>query len=206
LLLPLASEAPTIGSVMLAAVLLKMETYGFIRFSLPLFPDASVYFTGLMAFLALLAIIYTAMIAYAQEDMKQMIAYSSISHMGVITLGVFALNIEGIAGAVYLMIGHGIVSDAMSVPVLANITEFGATPLFTTEELASVGIAMVLYPLSAFRAMNKAALNVYQELKDKGTQEGVISTMQTRMELYDMLNYHAYEQKMDELFSKGKAK
>ena len=65
---------------------------------------------------------------------------------------------------------------------------------------------MVLYPLSAFRAMNKAALNVYQELKDKGTQEGVISTMQTRMELYDMLNYHSYEQKMDELFSKGKAK
>jgi methylisocitrate lyase len=94
----------------------------------------------------------------------------------------------------------------MSVPVLANITEFGATPMFTTEELAEVGIDMVLYPLSAFRAMNKAALAVYQELKDKGTQEGVLDTMQTRMELYDMLNYHDYEQKMDALFSKGKAK
>ena len=97
-------------------------------------------------------------------------------------------------------------TDAVKVPVLANITEFGATPMFTTEELASVGIDMVLYPLSSFRAMNKAALNVYQELKDKGTQEGVLDTMQTRMELYDMLNYHDYEQKMDELFAKGKAK
>jgi len=97
-------------------------------------------------------------------------------------------------------------TNAVKIPVLANITEFGATPMFTTQELASVGIDMVLYPLSAFRAMNKAALSVYQELKDKGTQEAVIDTMQTRMELYDMLNYHSYEQKMDELFSKGKAK
>jgi len=97
-------------------------------------------------------------------------------------------------------------TNAVKIPVLANITEFGATPMFTTEELASVGIDMVLYPLSAFRAMNKAAFNVYQELKTKGTQEAVIDTMQTRMELYDMLNYHSYEQKMDELFSKGKAK
>jgi len=97
-------------------------------------------------------------------------------------------------------------TNAVKIPVLANITEFGATPMFTTKELAGVGIDMVLYPLSAFRAMNKAALNVYQELKDKGTQEAVIDTMQTRMELYDMLNYHSYEQKMDELFSKSKAK
>ena len=110
------------------------------------------------------------------------------------------------AEAVHTLKEYKEFTDQMTVPVLANITEFGATPMFTTEELASVGIAMVLYPLSAFRAMNKAALAVYQELKDKGTQEGVLDTMQTRMELYDMLNYHAYEQKMDELFSKGKAK
>ena len=97
-------------------------------------------------------------------------------------------------------------TDAVGVPVLANITEFGATPMFTVEELGSVGISMVLYPLSAFRAMNKAALNVYKELREKGTQEGVVDTMQTRMELYDMLGYHNYEQKMDELFAKGKAK
>ena len=96
--------------------------------------------------------------------------------------------------------------DQMDVPVLANITEFGATPLFTTEELGSVGIDMVLYPLSAFRAMNKAALNVYQDLRDNGTQAGTIDTMQTRMELYDMLGYHDYEQKMDSLFAAGKSK
>ena len=97
-------------------------------------------------------------------------------------------------------------TDVIKVPVLANITEFGATPMFTTEELGSVGISMVLYPLSAFRAMNKAALNVYQELRDKGTQESVLDTMQTRMELYDMLGYHDYENKMDALFAKSKAK
>ena len=96
--------------------------------------------------------------------------------------------------------------DQMTVPVLANITEFGATPYFTTTELGSVGIEMVLYPLSAFRAMNKAALNVYQDLREKGTQEGTIDTMQTRMELYDMLGYHDYENKMDALFNQGKAK
>jgi len=97
-------------------------------------------------------------------------------------------------------------TDAVDIPVLANITEFGATPMFTVEELGSVGIDMVLYPLSAFRAMNKAALNVYKEIREKGTQEGVLDTMQTRMELYDMLGYHNYEHKMDELFAKGKAK
>jgi len=96
--------------------------------------------------------------------------------------------------------------DQMTVPVLANITEFGATPYFTTKELGDVGIEMVLYPLSAFRAMNKAALNVYQDLRDNGTQEGTIDTMQTRMELYDMLGYHDYENKMDALFNQGKAK
>ena len=90
---------------------------------------------------------------------------------------------------------------AVDVPVLANITEFGATPLFTTEELGGVGVSLVLYPLSAFRAMNKAALNVYQTLRKEGTQANVIDTMQTRMELYDYLNYHGFEQKLDELFA-----
>ena len=86
------------------------------------------------------------------------------------------------------------------IPVLANITEFGATPLFTTEELASVGVKLALYPLSAFRAMSQAALNVYQHLLDDGSQKAVIDTMQTRMELYDFLGYHDYEQKLDNLF------
>ena len=88
------------------------------------------------------------------------------------------------------------------MPVLANITEFGSTPLFTTEELASVGVSLALYPLSAFRAMNLAALNVYQTLRQEGTQKNVVPTMQTRMDLYDHLGYHEYEQKLDALFAK----
>ena len=93
------------------------------------------------------------------------------------------------------------VVSAVNIPVLANITEFGSTPCFNSQQLASAGIAMALYPLSAFRAMNKAALNVYQTLRDQGTQESVIDTMQTRVELYDFLGYHEYENKLDELFA-----
>lgn len=92
--------------------------------------------------------------------------------------------------------------DAVKVPVLANITEFGSTPLFTVEELATVDVSMVLYPLSAFRAMNQAALNVYQAVKADGSQQHVIDTMQTRMDLYDHLGYHAFEQKLDALYKK----
>jgi len=91
---------------------------------------------------------------------------------------------------------------AVKVPVLANITEFGATPLFSKEELASAGVDLVLYPLSAFRAMNKAALNVYQHLLNDGHQRDVVDSMQTRNELYEFLNYHEYEDKLDALFSK----
>ncbi|MCK9472567.1 NADH-quinone oxidoreductase subunit M [Sulfurimonas sp.] len=106
-------QAPTIGSVILAAILLKMGTYAFIRFSLPLFPDASVYFMYPIAVLAIIMIIYTAMVAYAQKDIKQVVAYSSVSHMGVIILGTFALNVEGITGSIFLMIAHGVVSGAL---------------------------------------------------------------------------------------------
>jgi methylisocitrate lyase len=96
-------------------------------------------------------------------------------------------------------------ADAVKVPVLANITEFGKTPLFTAEELRSAGVAIALYPLSAFRAMNKAALGVYETLRKTGTQKSALPQMQTREELYDFLNYHAYEQKLDELFSRNRA-
>lgn len=89
---------------------------------------------------------------------------------------------------------------AVKVPVLANITEFGSTPLFTVDELRSADVSMVLYPLSAFRAMNQAALNVYQVVKNEGTQANVLSTMQTRMALYEHLGYHAFEQKLDALY------
>ena len=92
-------------------------------------------------------------------------------------------------------------TDTIDVPVLANLTEFGKTPLFTTEELASAGIRMALYPLTAFRAMSKAALDVYTNLRSNGTQSADIDRMQTRMELYDVLGYQAYEDKLDELFA-----
>ena len=95
-------------------------------------------------------------------------------------------------------------SRAVKVPVLANITEFGATPLFTTKELGDSGVGLVLYPLSAFRAMNKAADNVYRAIRRDGTQKQVVDTMQTRMELYESIGYHAYEQKLDALFAKKK--
>lgn len=94
--------------------------------------------------------------------------------------------------------------DAVKVPVLANITEFGKTPLFTREELASVGVAIQLYPLSAFRAMNKAAENVYEAIRRDGHQKNVVDTMQTRAELYDRIGYHAFEQKLDALFATKK--
>ncbi len=153
-------QAPTIGSVILAAVLLKMGTYGFVRFSLPLFPDASVYFIPFMATLALIAIVYTAMVAYAQEDIKQVIAYSSISHMGVIILGIFALNVEGIGGSIFLMISHGIVSGAlfMLVGVIYDrrhtkmIKDFGGlasimpkyATIFAIMLMASVGLPLTI--------------------------------------------------------------
>ncbi len=97
-------------------------------------------------------------------------------------------------------------ADAVKVPILANITEFGATPLFTVEELRSAKVAIALYPLSAFRAMNAAALKVYHAIRKDGTQKGVVDLMQTRADLYDYLDYHAYEKKLDQLFAREKEK
>jgi methylisocitrate lyase len=96
-------------------------------------------------------------------------------------------------------------ADAVGVPILANLTEFGQTPLFTVDEIAGAGVAIALYPLSAFRAMNQAALNVYRALRRDGTQKNVVDTMQTRNDLYDFLGYHAYEQKLDRLFSQPRS-
>jgi len=94
---------------------------------------------------------------------------------------------------------------AVKVPILANITEFGKTPLFTVEELRSADVAMALYPLTAFRAMNKAALRVYETVRKAGTQKPVLAEMQTREELYDIIGYHEYEKKLDELFARGRS-
>ncbi|SFV59608.1 NADH-ubiquinone oxidoreductase chain M [hydrothermal vent metagenome] len=153
-------QAPTIGSVLLAAVMLKMGTYAFVRFSLPLFPDASVYFLYPIATIAIIMVIYAAMVAYAQEDMKQVIAYSSISHMGIIIIGTFALNAEGITGAIFLMLSHGIVSGALFMLVgviydrrhTKTISEFGGLAtvmpryagIFGVMMMAAVGLPLTI--------------------------------------------------------------
>ena len=153
-------QAPTIGSVILAAVLLKMGTYGFVRFSLPILPDASVTFIPFIMVLSIIMVIYTAMVAFAQKDMKQVIAYSSVSHMGVIMLGVFAMNPEGLGGSVFLMLSHGIVSGAlfMLVGVIYERTgtkmmsEFGGlaavmpvyATIFGVMLMASVGLPLTI--------------------------------------------------------------
>ena len=105
------------------------------------------------------------------------------------------------AEAVHELSDYKAFAEALDVPILANITEFGATPLYNKSELADAGAGMVLYPLSAFRAMNKAALMVYENILEKGDQKDVVDSMQTRAELYDFLNYHDFEQKLDELFA-----
>ncbi len=168
-------QAPTIGSVILAAVLLKMGTYAFIRFSLPLFPDASVFFMYPIAVLAIIMIIYTAMVAYAQKDIKQVVAYSSVSHMGVIILGTFALNVEGISGSIFLMIAHGVVSGALFLLVgviydrrhTKLMSEFGGlahvmpryATIFGLMLMASVGMPLTINFVGEFLSL----LGFYQQ-------------------------------------------
>ena len=106
-------EAPTAGSVILAGVLLKMGAYGFLRFSLPILPDASVFFTPLIYTLSAVAIVYTSLVALAQEDMKKLIAYSSVAHMGFVTIGIFTATQQGVEGALIQMLSHGVVSAAL---------------------------------------------------------------------------------------------
>ena len=106
-------EAPTAGSVILAAILLKMGGYGFLRFSIPMFPDASLYFQPLIFTLSVIAIVYTSLVALMQEDIKKLIAYSSVAHMGFVTMGIFAMNPEGIQGGIFQMLSHGLISGAL---------------------------------------------------------------------------------------------
>ena len=168
-------QAPTIGSVILAAILLKMGTYAFIRFSLPLFPDASVFYMYPIAILAIIMIVYTAMVAYAQKDIKQVVAYSSVSHMGVIILGTFALNVEGISGSIFLMIAHGVVSGALFLLVgviydrrhTKMMSEFGGlahvmpryATIFGLMMMASVGMPLTINFVGEFLSL----LGFYQQ-------------------------------------------
>jgi len=162
-------QAPTIGSVILAAILLKMGTYAFVRFSLPLFPDASVFFMVPVAILSVIMVIYTAMVAYAQKDIKQVIAYSSISHMGIIIIGTFALNVEGISGSVFLMLGHGVVAGALFLLVgviydrrhTKIMSEFGGlaqvmpryAAIFGVMLMASVGLPLTINFVGEFLSL-----------------------------------------------------
>jgi len=168
-------QAPTIGSVILAAILLKMGTYAFVRFSLPLFPDASAYFMVPIAILAIIMVIYTAMVAYAQKDIKQVVAYSSISHMGIIIIGTFALNVEGISGSIFLMLGHGVVAGALFLLVgviydrrhTKLMSEFGGlahvmpryATVFGIMMMASVGLPLTINFVGEFLSL----LGFYQQ-------------------------------------------
>jgi NADH-quinone oxidoreductase subunit M len=147
-------EAPTAGSVILAAILLKMGGYGFLRFSLPMFPDASLYFQDFVFVLSVIAIVYTSLVALMQEDMKKLIAYSSVAHMGFVTMGIFSLNRQGIDGAMFQMISHGLVSGALFLCVGVVYDRMH------TREIAAYGGLVKTMPLFAFTFMVFTMANV----------------------------------------------
>jgi NADH-quinone oxidoreductase subunit M len=147
-------EAPTAGSVILAAILLKMGGYGFIRFSLPMFPDASAYFAPLVFALSVIAIVYTSLVALVQEDIKKLIAYSSVAHMGFVTMGLFTLNPQGVQGAMFLMISHGFVSGALFLCVGVIYDRMH------TRDIAAYGGLVNRMPLYAFVFMVFTMANV----------------------------------------------
>ncbi|PSC06389.1 NADH-quinone oxidoreductase subunit M [Alsobacter soli] len=145
-------EAPTAGSVILAAILLKMGGYGFIRFSIPMFPDASHYFAPFMFALSVIAIVYTSLVALMQEDMKKLIAYSSVAHMGFVTMGLFTLTPQGIQGAMFQMVSHGIVSGALFLCVgviydrmhTREIAAYGGL----TEPMPKYAVALMVFTMA----------------------------------------------------------
>jgi NADH-quinone oxidoreductase subunit M len=147
-------EAPTAGSVVLAAILLKMGGYGFLRFSIPMFPIASAELAPLIFALSVIAIIYTSMVAFAQEDMKKLIAYSSIAHMGFVTMGVFTLTMQGVQGGIFQMLSHGIVSAALFLCVGVVYDRMH------TREIAAYGGLADRMPLYAFCFMVFTMANV----------------------------------------------
>ena len=147
-------EAPTAGSVILAAILLKMGGYGFLRFSLPMFPKASEMFAPFVFALSIVAIIYTSLVALMQEDMKKLIAYSSVAHMGFVTMGIFTLTRQGIDGAMFQMISHGLVSGALFLCVGVVYDRMH------TREIAAYGGLVNRMPLYAFTFMVFTMANV----------------------------------------------
>ena len=147
-------EAPTAGSVILAAILLKMGGYGFLRFSLPMFPDASLYFSTFVFVLSAIAIVYTSLVALMQEDIKKLIAYSSVAHMGFVTMGIFAFNEPGVQGALFQMLSHGLVSGALFLCVGVIYDRLH------TREIAAYGGLVHRMPLYALLFMVFTMANV----------------------------------------------
>jgi NADH-quinone oxidoreductase subunit M len=147
-------EAPTAGSVILAGILLKMGGYGFLRFSIPMFPIASAEFAPLIFALSVIAIIYTSLVALAQEDMKKLIAYSSVAHMGFVTIGIFTLTMQGLQGGIFQMLSHGIVSAALFLCVGVIYDRMH------TREIAAYGGLADRMPLYAFCFMVFTLANV----------------------------------------------
>jgi NADH-quinone oxidoreductase subunit M len=147
-------EAPTAGSVILAAILLKMGGYGFLRFSLPMFPQASVELAPLIYALSVVAIVYTSLVALMQEDVKKLIAYSSVAHMGFVTMGLFAMTVQGVAGGIFQMISHGIVSAALFLCVGVIYDRMH------TREIAAYGGLVNRMPVYAFVFMVFALANI----------------------------------------------
>jgi len=147
-------EAPTAGSVILAAILLKMGGYGFLRFSLPMFPDASAQLAPLIYALSVIAIVYTSLVALVQEDMKKLIAYSSVAHMGFVTMGLFAVTAQGVAGGIFQMVSHGIVSAALFLCVGIVYDRMH------TREIAAYGGLVNRMPLYAFVFMVFTLANI----------------------------------------------
>jgi NADH-quinone oxidoreductase subunit M len=147
-------EAPTAGSVILAAILLKMGGYGFLRFSLPMFPEASAHLAPLIYALSVVAIIYTSLVALVQEDVKKLIAYSSVAHMGFVTMGIFAVTAQGVAGGIFQMISHGIVSAALFLCVGIIYDRMH------TREIAAYGGLVNRMPLYAFVFMVFSLANI----------------------------------------------
>ena len=147
-------EAPTAGSVILAGILLKLGGYGFLRFSLPIFPDASVTFSPLIFWMSIIAIIYTSLVAYRQSDMKKLIAYSSVAHMGFVTMGIFAVNVQGLQGAIFQMLSHGLISGALFFCVGVIYDRMH------TREIAFYGGLVKRMPVYAFSFMLFTMANV----------------------------------------------
>ncbi|WP_339047371.1 NADH-quinone oxidoreductase subunit M [Candidatus Mesenet endosymbiont of Phosphuga atrata] len=170
-------QAPTAGSVILAGLLIKMGAYGFLRFSLPMLPNASLYFANFVIALSIIAAIYASLVAFAQKDIKKLIAYSSIAHMGFVTAGIFSFNEEGISGAIFQMISHGIISAALFLCVgmlysrtnTLNITKYGGAastmPLFSLMFVLFSMAAIGLPTTSGFVSEFLCILGLFKSIK-----------------------------------------